>query len=469
MIYAKSSIFSMIKYIKSKAHNINYLAHLVKIDSFDNHPNADALKIANVLGYQVVVGINDKPGTFIYFPAMCEINKQLLSFANLYKDKEKNNNPEVKTGFFESNGRVKAIKLRGIVSEGFLLPLNILQNFIQSNFARNDNLEQIDGIEFDALEINGKELWICKKYTITQKHPGSSSSNKRQKRLEHYSKIIPTQFHFHYDTCRVQNEPWCISPSDIIHLSEKIHGTSHISAYVLCKFPSNFRVKICNLLQGKKWSEPVEKYDYIYASRSVIKNKLYNKDASSEFYDCDVWAEADKIIRPHLSKGMTVYSEIVGFTPTGQYIQKNYDYGCIQPIEGEIYTHEKHFKVRVYRITLTNIDGIIHEFSPREVQIWCYQNNLTPVKELYYGYAKDLYDIPIDDDWNSKFWKRLSNDKNFYMELNSPSCVNKVPHEGIVIKKDDMCSRAWKLKTFAFMNFEAKSLDAGELNIEDNN
>lgn len=53
------------------------------------------------------------------------------------------------------------------------------------------------------------------------------------------------------------------------------------------------------------------------------------------------------------------------------------------------------------------------------------------------------------------------------MEKNSPDCVNKVPHEGLVIKKDDMIARAWKLKCFAFLNKEQKELDAGEENIED--
>ena len=54
------------------------------------------------------------------------------------------------------------------------------------------------------------------------------------------------------------------------------------------------------------------------------------------------------------------------------------------------------------------------------------------------------------------------------MEMNSPDCVNKVPHEGIVIKKEDGIAHAWKLKTFAFMNREQKELDKGIENVEDN-
>ena len=58
---------------------------------------------------------------------------------------------------------------------------------------------------------------------------------------------------------------------------------------------------------------------------------------------------------------------------------------------GEEYTYGKHYKIMVYRVTMTNVDGVVHEFSPREVQIWCKQHNLTPVVEYYYGKAMDLY------------------------------------------------------------------------------
>ena len=55
------------------------------------------------------------------------------------------------------------------------------------------------------------------------------------------------------------------------------------------------------------------------------------------------------------------------------------------------------------------------------------------------------------------------------MEKNSPDCNNPVPHEGIVIKKEDMHSAAFKLKTFSFLSGEMKLMDAGESNMEDDN
>jgi hypothetical protein len=55
------------------------------------------------------------------------------------------------------------------------------------------------------------------------------------------------------------------------------------------------------------------------------------------------------------------------------------------------------------------------------------------------------------------------------MECNSPICINEVPHEGIVIKIENMKSEAFKLKCFRFLDKEGKSLDKGESNIEDEN
>ena len=72
-------------------------------------------------------------------------------------------------------------------------------------------------------------------------------------------------------------------------------------------------------------------------------------------------------------------------------------------------------------------------------------------------------------EWQKEFWQKLANEKQFYMEMDSPVCNNKVPHEGIVIKVENMAPKAWKLKTFAFNDKEQKQLDASESNIEDEN
>lgn len=447
-----------------KKANANYLAKIVRIECFKPHsdPEVTKLKCCVIDGFNIICGIDSEPGLYVYFPTACCLNPDFLKYANLYRHKELNADPE-QSGMFEDNGRVKAIRLRGELSEGFILPAVTLENYILS--VTNVDLTCEEGTEFDIVEHDGKTFWINKKYipknTRTQSQGSSTKQAKQPKGLD---KIIEDQFRFHYDTTLIKKCPHVIYPNALISITEKVHGTSGISAYVLCKQPLNWKQKIAKWLTGEEFN----KYDYLYSSRTVIKNKYYNKKASDGFYGVDVWKYADDVIRPFLQKGMTVYYEIVGFLPNGGYIQKNYDYGCVPPKEGEKYELGKHFDIYVYRVTLTNVVGQVHEFSAREVQQWCIAVGLPMVNEWYYGYAKDLYpDINTKEHWNENFLQRLANDKEFYMECNSPTCANKVPHEGIVIKIENMKSEAFKLKCFKFLDKEGKALDKGETNIED--
>lgn len=453
------------KLIQSKNANVNYLAKIVKIDNFHKHsdPEVTKLKCCCIDGFNIITGIDSEPGLYVYFPTACCINPKFLSYANLYRHGELNVD-QTKTGMFDDNGRVKAIRLRGELSEGFIIPIVVLENWVMSTV--NVELKVEEGTEFDSIEHDGKTFWVNKKYipknTRTPGAPGSGNSGKG-KQPKGLDKIIENQFRFHYDTVLIKKCPHVLHPNDLISITSKVHGTSGISAYVLCKQELNWKQKIARWLTGEEF----DKYDYLYSSRSVIKNQYYNKSVQGGFYGVDVWKYADDIVRPCLSKGITAYYEIIGFLPNGGYIQKNYDYGCLPPVGDEAYTHGKHFKVQIYRVTITDVSGKVHEFSAREVQLWAQMVGLVPVEQYYYGYAKDLYpDLDPSEHWNENFLSKLANDKNFYMECNSPTCDNKVPHEGIVIKIENMKSEAFKLKCFKFLDGEGKALDKGEIDIE---
>lgn len=455
------------KLIKSKKASENYLSKIVKIDTFRKHndPTVERLKCCTIDGFNIITGIDSEPGLYVYFPALSQINSDFLSYANLYRHKELNKDPE-QSGMFEDNGRVKAIKLRGEISEGFILPITVFENYIIS--VTNKELKDVkEGTEFDAVEHEGKEFWISKKYIAKRQYSQGSSSSSvkiRYKVPKRLDRIREDQFRFHYSTVVIKKCPHIINPESLIQMSYKVHGTSGISAYVLCHQPLTWKQKVAKWLTG----ELFDKYDYIYSSRTVIKNKYYNPEVGPGYYSEDIWAEADKIVRPKLIRGQTAYYEILGFLPNGSYIQKGYDYGCVPPKSGESFTHEKHFKVRIYRITITNVDGKVVEYTPLQVKQWCAAVGLSPVEECYFGKAKDLYpDLDTSSHWNENFIERLSNDKNFYMELDSPHCKNKVPHEGLVIKPLDKLGTAFKLKCFRFLDKEGRLADLGEINIED--
>lgn len=143
---------------------------------------------------------------------------------------------------------------------------------------------------------------------------------------------------------------------------------------------------------------------------------------------------------------------------------EDFDYGYIRP--DKTFEYNVNYGIRIYRITYTNVDGEVHEFSAKEVQQWSIANNLIPVYECYYGYAKDLYNIPEDENWSINFLEKLSRDKNFFMEKNSPDCINKVPHEGLVLKIEDGKSHAWKIKCIKFLEKETINLNNNVGDIE---
>ena len=67
---------------------------------------------------------------YVFFPTESQINADYLSHTNSYRDKELNKDPEATPGFFEKNGRVKTVKLRGEYSTGYITPLSSVEEFL---------------------------------------------------------------------------------------------------------------------------------------------------------------------------------------------------------------------------------------------------------------------------------------------------------------------------------------------------
>lgn len=168
---------------------MNNQAIVVKVNKIIPHPNADKIALAKVFGTQVVVSKDLKEGTvLIYVDSNMVMSEAFLHNNNLYRHCEMNKDT-TKSGFFEDNGRVKAIKMRGEISDGFLFPIEFL------HYIHNDLLitDFPIGKEFDA--IGGLEF--CSKY-IPKRNPvkGSRSGNKERKKLE-----VP-MFVEHFDTLK---------------------------------------------------------------------------------------------------------------------------------------------------------------------------------------------------------------------------------------------------------------------------
>ena len=427
-----------------KPKNPNYCATVVEIKTLIPLENCDNVVGTPIFGNQVIVGKDTKIGDIgLFFPVECQLSPAFVSANNLYRNPDLNVDPE-KKGYMEENRRIRCVKFRGNRSEGFFIPLDSLY-FLDSKSNSERHKLQI-GDEFD--ELDGQE--ICRKYVV-KTHTRGEYTQKNRSPKKHESKLIDNQFKFHIDTSQLAKNLSYVHPEDWIQLSYKIHGTSMISSYILCKKKLNWFEKFLSRL-GVNIKDT--EYDYIYSSRKVIKNDELNQNAQ-HFYNENIWGIAHKELEPFLKKGMTIYAEIAGFLPNGGAIQKDYDYGC-KPGEHKIY---------IYRITQTNEDGQVFEFSSRQVQDFCRKNHLTPVPELFYGQAKEFSDERMtEENWRDKFLQTLQEkflDKQCYI------CLNSVPEEGIVLRKDQLDLEVYKLKSPKFLQKETKDLDKGEENIED--
>ena len=422
----------------SEKANPNYLAQIVKLNNVRHHPNANRLKIATIQGNNVIVSLDAKEeDVYVYFPLECAINKEFLSWSNSFSDKSLNADKEV-AGFFGKHARVRAVKLRGVASEGYAVPVEKFLVWIDDTLHLK---EEWIGQEFDSYN----DILICEKYVNPLTLKKQNKDKKNQKKVVREPKVVDGQFKFHPDTLQLKKSIHNISPNDYISITRKLHGTSWVAGRLLCNKKLTRFEKIL-----KRFGIKIQDthYDLLWASRRVLKNGFLEIGNKDHFYSYDLWEEIAKSVEYAIQDSITLYGEAVGYTKTGAYIQDGYDYGC----------SVGQFSTYIYRITTTNHSGQVYEFSHRQVKDHCERFGLNMVPEIYYGKAKDLYpELSINDHWHQNFLDRLIED---YLEKDCELCKSKkVPDEGICLRKDIFDSEIYKLKSFKFLQMETEQLD----------
>lgn len=484
---------------KSGGGFVNYQATFTKIDKTYPIEGADRLVRAVVCGRDVVIS-KDLPlgNIYVYVPIETCISHKFLSVNNLYRISNESyqlnhNFDEVASllregkslkdlsdmgGFFEKNGRVKQIKIRGVYSQGYLIDIQSLTKAYQIlDQYMIDEFEELEGESFDVI---GDEIF-CEKYISGEKKLVENKVNDqkhyqhRSKNLKRASVLIPGQFKYHYDTVQFGNVYKQFRPTDDVTISVKVHGSSGIFANVLCYK----RYADCNFLQKIfYWLRKPTEYRLLYASRTKIRNeKVYDTPRDAKyFYGSDIWGPVRDILKDYISPGMIIYGEICGYVEgTTKMIQKGHDYGC-KPGQ---------WKFMPYRISQVDKNGKHTEWNLNRVVSWTrmLKNCLMEehkIKEsehimectvIYSGLLGNLYpEIDHDkEDWNINLLEKMKNDKDILgMEVQEPLCKMKAPREGVVIRiNDDLIPRAWKLKSAAHYDLEKKSHDSGERDIEE--
>lgn len=432
----------------------NYTCQVIKLPAKIAVKGLDNLVEVNVQGNSCLVGKDSDPDElYLFFPAECQISHDFLSANNLYRHSELNVD-KTKTGFFDDNRRVKAIKFKGIISSGFVIPLESLSNVIKSTISASwkFGLDLSVGIEFNS--ICGIE--ICKKY-IRPAEKKIGMSNPRTKVLDEIidSRMAPE----HPDTSHLMKNIHKLQLDDYIAVTYKLHGTSARFYNTLIKKKLTWKDKVAKFF-GINVVE--EEYQYVAASRRVVKSVGFEELPNKNHYftSGDLWSEVGReFFDGKLNKGEAIYCEIVGKTYSGEAIQHGYTYGFDKP------------KVFIYRISNINAQGIEVDLGYLQMKDRAKQLNVECCPEFYYGTLGEFiwkyhsgFGNGKDDQENlEQFLNEIfyTSGRGIDQLLEQPSILDKsVVEEGYCIRKDT-CNKPeiFKIKSKQFLLHEGKQLD----------
>lgn len=414
--------------------NSNYCATVVSLpkarvalDGLDN------LEGVSIYGYQVLVS-KDSEGMGIFFPAETQLSDKFLYENNLYREDSRtgnlNKDKGVK-GFFDKNGRVRAIKFKGNVSNGFFIPLTSL-------IWTGINIDMLaEGDEFDT--IGGHE--ICRKYEVFKKTSNTRATVDRGF-VRTDKKFMPE----HIDTEHFFRNFHKIDPDETVYITQKLHGTSIRIANTMVNHKLTLVERIARLL-GAKIIE--HEYTYLYGSRKVIKDA--NNPNQVHFYEQDIWTEEGRKLDGMIPENYILYGELIGWTKDGSPLQKGYTYN--QP-KGTCALY-------IYRITVVNSKGLTTDLSWKQVKEFCTNNGLK--------YVPELKECKMSDLTKDRCYYITSLMDKRYSQLFTnavPLGENELVDEGVCVRADGLTPKILKAKSPLFLEHETKMLDTGEEDLE---
>ena len=383
-----------------------HTGYIVEVKDLRPHNNADKLQLATFFGETVIVGLDTKIGDIgIYFPCDLQLSEEYCDVNDLCRKRADGTDGK---GYLERDKRnIKAISLRGEKSYGLYAPLTSLEPF-------GDITQLRVGDTIDV--FNGHE--ICKKY-IPRSNIRGEHYSKGNKTRKHKVPVAPL-FAEHADTEQLAYNLDAFHCGDEVEITLKMHGTSQRTGYlpIFKGYKDSLPRKIINkiytsLKVDKNWGtndrkafynslkhgEPIYDWGYVSGTRRTI---LENFDGG--FYGSNTFREQhSKFFEGKLWKGETVYYEVVGFTDDGTPIMSKgkvpkevqSQYGTEMVFH---YGRSEGSDFYVYRMTMTNEDGDVIEYTPDFMRYRCEQMGAKTVPVLWRGtipYTMDDIESPI--------------------------------------------------------------------------
>ena len=367
---------------------------IVEIKELRPHTNADKLQLATFFGETVIVGFDTKIGDIgIYFPCDLQLSLEYCDANDLCR---KRADGTAGAGYLDREKRnITAIRLRGEKSYGLYAPLHSLAftGVDLSTFKVGDMIDTVGGIP------------ICQKYIPRRPNRAAAGAGNRTRK-----KRVPVAplFAEHADTEQLAYNLSAFKPGDEIEITLKMHGTSGRTA----RLPvlKGYRRTLLDRILRREGT-PIYEDGYVSGTRRVV---LENYEGG--FYGDNSFREKhSKFFEGKLMKGETAYYEIVGFTDSGSPIMGDgnnekvgkdfvkqygktttFSYGCHPEGGRTLYgkDHEGHFAIReeipqsdiyVYRMTMTNEEGFVVEYTPDFMRYRCEQMGVKTVPVFWKG------------------------------------------------------------------------------------
>ena len=437
-----------------------HCGYVTTLNNVRKHPNADKLVLATCFVNTVCVNkdMYHEGEIGVYFPVDLQLSMEFCQKNGLLAVYE--NGVNVSGGYMDPAKRnVKAIKLRGEQSDGLFLPLKCLE---------------YTGVDMDSLNIgdtittvNGHE--ICRKYIPRGKHQATAAGDAGKRAKRKAKRSIAPVFYEHIDTEQLAYNLHMFKPGDLIEITRKLHGTSGRTSHT-------------KVFQGMKrtfWDKlfrregtPIYDWGYVSGTRRTVLDTF-----DGGFYGSNEFRKQyHDFFEGKLLKGETVYYEIVGFTHDGgtimgicdnkklkdkEFVKKYgektvFSYGCVPRPEvafgpdGMI--EKRQSDIYVYRMTMTNEDGEVVEYTPDQMRHRCMYMGVKTVPLHWYGFIPENPGSKEDDTISAGEWV-LNKAEQFYdgEEPIDPTHIR----EGVVIRVINRPTfTAYKHKNFAFKVIE---------------
>lgn len=424
----------------------NYAAAVIRVPAPFALPGADRLVGLGIFGYTVITqkdGDIHEGDLAVFFPAESQLSEKLAHGANLHRHGDRNADQSAK-GYLEDNRRVRALKLRGTISNGLILPVAVVERIfkVPGELTEGDTFDHINGFE------------VSRKFRV--KEPAARDSREKANVKKAFKRVDAALFPVHIETDQYLRNEQLLDDDDILIVTQKLHGTSWRGGRVPVRRQLKWHERLAQKLGVKVAEHDV---DVVFGSRQVIKD-IHNPN-QQHFYGVDLWTEFGQIIEDRIPANMIVYGELVGWTADGAPIQKGHTYGVP---EGEV-------QLYVYRVSLITSAGELYDLSWDQVRLFCGEHGFQHVPELWRGFKRDFnVEAFREQDFGAMHTRlRPAGGEPVFVDTPVPlSPGGTGADEGIAIRveRGGRVPLLFKVKNDSHYLYETAQLDAGELDLE---